>query len=112
MAEEIKISKNTFIGSTSEPITTSYNLEKKIGDGTYGCVYLSTDKRNGLKRAIKQIPRTKIKNIKRLETEIEIMRRTDHPNIVKMYDVVDDGRNVYLVMEVCAGGELIDYIVD
>jgi serine/threonine protein kinase len=36
----------------------------------------------------------------------------DHPNIVKMYEVVVDSRNFHLVMEHCEGGELFDYIVE
>jgi hypothetical protein len=54
MAEEVKVNKATMIGgSNSEPITNYYTVEKKLGDGTYGCVYLSTHKATGLKRAIK-----------------------------------------------------------
>lgn len=33
-----------------------------------------------------------------------------HPNIVKLYDVFEDGSYMHLVMEVCEGGELFDYI--
>jgi len=39
------------------------------------------------------------------------MRELDHPNIIKLYDVYEDNSNIYLVMELCTGGELFDKIV-
>lgn len=112
MAEEIKVDKAAFVGYNSEPITKNYVIEKKLGDGTYGCVYLATHKSTHQKRAIKQLPRNKIKNPERLETEIKILSDADHPNIIKLYEEYEDPRNVYLVMETCTGGELFDCIVN
>jgi len=40
------------------------------------------------------------------------MKNLDHPNIIKLYEAFEDSRNVYLVMEVCEGGELFDRIID
>ena len=40
------------------------------------------------------------------------MKQLDHPNIIKLYETYEDKRNIYLVMEVCEGGELFDRIVD
>jgi serine/threonine protein kinase len=73
MAEEIKLSKKAFIATSDEPITNNYIIERKIGDGTYGAVFLSTDRRCNQKRAIKQIPKAKIRNMRRLTTEIDIL---------------------------------------
>ena len=40
------------------------------------------------------------------------MFETDHPNIIKLHEKIEDDRNVYLIMEDCSGGELFDFIID
>jgi len=40
------------------------------------------------------------------------MKKLDHPNVIKLYETFEDSRNVYLVMEMCDGGELFDRIID
>lgn len=44
--------------------------------------------------------------------EINIMTQMDHPNIIKLYEVYEDNRYIYLIMEECSGGELFDRIID
>ena len=50
-------------------------------------------------RAIKIIPKSKVKDPERFLNEINIMKQLDHPNIIKLYENFEDVRNVYLVME-------------
>jgi calcium-dependent protein kinase len=47
----------------------------------------------------------------RLQYEIDILRNLDHPNIVKLYEVFEDKKSVYIVTELCTGGELFDEIL-
>ena len=63
------------------------------------------------KRAIKIIPKNKIHDQRRFKNEIEILRNLDHPHIIKLFETFEDSRNIYLVMELCEGGELFDKIV-
>ncbi len=50
-------------------------------------------------RAVKTIPRSKIKNFERFRTEVRILQTLDHPNVIKLYEYFEDDLNVYLVME-------------
>jgi len=89
-----------------------YNRQKKaLGSGTYGEVSLGIHKENGQKRAIKKIPRSKIQNWERFMTEVKILQTLDHPNVIKLYEYFEDADNVYLVTELCSGGELFDRII-
>jgi len=44
--------------------------------------------------------------------EISILKKLDHPNILKLYEVFEDEKRYYLVTELCRGGELFDEIVN
>ena len=56
------------------------------------------------------LTRGKPKQEATLTNEIEIMRASDHPNIVRLYDVIREGCMIHLVMEYCGGGTLEEYI--
>jgi len=73
---------------------------------------LATEKISKIQRAVKIIPKANIVNQKRFKNEIEILRNLDHPHIIKLFETYEDTRNIYLVMEVCEGGELFDRIID
>lgn len=46
-----------------------------------------------------------------LSNEIKILKKLDHPNIVKLYEIYQDDNNIYLVTEFLEGGELFDLIL-
>ena len=50
----------------------------------------------------------KIKNKKQFQTELDLLKATDHPNIIKLYDIYEDAHYIYLIMEECNGGEFFD----
>jgi calcium-dependent protein kinase len=50
-------------------------------------------------KAIKIIPKSSIAHPRRLINEMNIMKTLDHPNIIKLFETYEDGRNIYLVME-------------
>jgi serine/threonine protein kinase len=45
-----------------------------------------------------------------LRQEIDVMARLDHPNIIKLFDVFETPNELYIIMELCLGGELFDRI--
>lgn len=101
------------IKRNKKDINDVYDLDKsKLGSGSYGVVHKAVHKATGYERAIKVIPRNKIKNMDRFKTEVKIMQTLDHPNVIKLYEYFEDDTNVYLVMELCTGGELFDRIIE
>ena len=44
--------------------------------------------------------------------EINILKKLDHPNIIKLYEIFEDSNRYYLVTELCKGGELFDEIIN
>lgn len=83
----------------------------ELGKGSYGRVQLGKLKGTNLKRAIKIIEKAKVSNVERFKLEVEIMMKLDHPNILRLIDYFEDKKNVYLVLELCTGGELFDRII-
>ena len=56
----------------------------------------------------KDLIKNKIQIVKR---ELEILKKLDHPNIVKFYETYQDEKYLYFVMEYCSGGELFNQII-
>jgi len=107
------ISASMFILDNKGKIFDHYDLDrKKIGEGSYGAVCKARHKSTKMKRAVKTIAKAQMKNVERFKQEIAIMKVMDHPNIIKLYESFEDHRNIYLVMELCEGGELFDCIIE
>eukprot|EP01017_Pseudomicrothorax_dubius_P031206 TRINITY_DN395_c0_g1_i1.p1 TRINITY_DN395_c0_g1~~TRINITY_DN395_c0_g1_i1.p1 ORF type:complete len:456 (-),score=148.35 TRINITY_DN395_c0_g1_i1:194-1561(-) len=107
------IKRQWFIQTRPGRVTDYYEYTDRdaLGAGTYGSVFKATLKGSNQVRAVKVIPKAKVKNQERFRTEIEIMKFLDHPSIIKLYETFEDEKNVYLIMEVCNGGELFDRII-
>jgi len=85
--------------------------EEALGEGSFGKVSKATHKALACDRAIKAVAKKKVERSE-LESEIAIMKLMDHPNVVKLYEVFEDYVHIYLVMEICSGGELLERIVE
>ena len=85
---------------------------KQIGHGAYGSVHLCKHRKTGDVFACKMISLARISShyLRKLHLEIAIMKEVDHPNIVKLKEVFFGSKTVYLVMELCEGGELFDHV--
>lgn len=103
-----------FLGKESQrEIGLYYEITKNLlGKGSYGKVHLGYLKGTNIQRAIKIIDKSKVKNVERFKLEVEIMMKLDHPNVLRLYDYFEDQVNVYLVLELCSGGELFDRIIE
>jgi serine/threonine protein kinase len=99
--------------SASSVLEDFYTLGKVIGKGSYGEVFLGTDKVSKETCAVKIIRKnpSNRKQKKFIERERAIMTRVDHPNIVKTFDVFEGPSKLAIVSEYMAGGELFDLII-
>ena len=90
-----------------------YTLIKKIGKGQFGTVYKGVNNFNQI-FAIKQVQKKKLKGnstLSRLfQTEIAIMSRLNHRNLMNMYEYMETQNNYYLVLRYCNNKDLDSYI--
>ncbi|XP_063843507.1 serine/threonine-protein kinase BRSK2-like isoform X1 [Scylla paramamosain] len=90
-----------------------YRLEKTLGKGQTGLVKLGVQCVSGKRVAIKIINREKLTEsvLQKVEREIAIMKLIEHPHVLGLYDVYENKKYLYLVLEHVSGGELFDYLV-
>ncbi|KAK0576796.1 hypothetical protein LWI29_023397 [Acer saccharum] len=105
----------SILGKPYEDIKSIYDLDKELGRGQFGITYLCTEKATGSKFACKSISRRKLvheKDIEDVRREVLILQHlTGQPNIVEFKGAYEDKQNIYVVMELCSGGELFDRIL-
>ncbi|KAK5670896.1 hypothetical protein QVD99_002667 [Batrachochytrium dendrobatidis] len=91
----------------------NYVFQKTVGEGNFAKVKLATHRLTNCEVAIKVIDKTQLdeKKLGKLYREVRIMKLLHHPNIVKLYEVIETKSTVFLVMEYASGGELYDYLV-
>ena len=100
----IKYGKKTFVGKSEGLFLDNYDVIKQLGKGGYGKVYEVKNKKSGEIRACKHLSKQSIKNLEKFEREINILINTDHPNIIKIYEIYESQRSLYIVIEECKGG--------
>ena len=95
-------------------IKETYKIEGTIGKGSFATVKRAKFRQTGERYAVKVLSKKKMNEEDKLsmQTEIEILKTVDHPNIVKLIDVFEDERHWCLVMELMVGGELFDKILE
>ncbi|CAK9204334.1 unnamed protein product [Sphagnum troendelagicum] len=99
----------------TENLRDLYTLGRKLGQGQFGVTYLCVEKSTGKEFACKSIAKRKLismEDVEDVRRELHIMHHlSGHPNIVNIKGAYEDVTSVHLVMELCAGGELFDRII-
>ena len=106
--------KEVFVNEYNFSMKENYDIISQLGKGGYGKVLEVRHKKTNAIRACKLISKLKIKekDLQRIRREINILKKADHPNIVKVYEIYETKRSLYIIMEKCNGGELFDRIID
>ena len=93
---------------------SNYELCNYIGKGGFGRVYKVRHKLSNQYRAMKiiQCKSTSEYYSSTINKEINILKNLDHPNILKVYEFYSSNKYIYIINELCTGGELFDKIVD
>ncbi|XP_075426116.1 serine/threonine-protein kinase MARK2 isoform X4 [Ascaphus truei] len=106
--------RNSIATSADEqPHIGNYRLLKTIGKGNFAKVKLARHVLTGKEVAVKIIDKTQLNSssLQKLFREVRIMKVLNHPNIVKLFEVIETEKTLYLVMEYASGGEVFDYLV-
>jgi len=90
-----------------------YDVKDTIGQGSVAKCKLGKDKKTGQTVAVKILTRNHSEfDYDGLVLEIQVMRKVEHPGCIKLYDVYEDKKSVFLIQELASGGELFDRVID
>ena len=90
-----------------------YRIIEKIGSGAFAAVFKAVHTVTSIIVALKCIPKEKLRDktqFELLQREVKVMRKMDHPFIVPLFEVLDDDKNFYIVIEYVENGNLLDHI--
>ncbi|KAF2661858.1 serine/threonine-protein kinase KIN4 [Lophiostoma macrostomum CBS 122681] len=94
----------------------NYILGQTLGEGEFGKVKMGWKKDSSVEVAIKLIRRETLggnqNRLQKIYREIHILRGLEHPNIVRLHEMVETERHIGIILEYASGGELFDYILN
>ncbi|XP_061374558.1 calcium-dependent protein kinase 20-like isoform X3 [Gastrolobium bilobum] len=103
------------LGRKTLNIKDFYSLGRKLGQGQFGTTFLCVEKGTNKEFACKSIAKRKLttqEDVEDVRREIQIMHHlAGHPNVIQILGAYEDAVAVHVVMELCAGGELFDRII-
>lgn len=90
-------------------------LGKELGSGSFGSVRLAQHRASKVMVAIKIIKKQSLKASEiyqeLMRNELQVLEAADHPNITRVFELMEDKKNFFVVMEYCSGGNLLDSII-
>ena len=102
------------VESEEKSMKSFYSLIEQIGEGTFSKVWRATEKLTGEAVAIKTFNKSTLAHIENdsLYQLINLVSQVDHPNIIRTYKYFNEPKSLHVVMELVAGGELLDKIIE
>jgi calcium-dependent protein kinase len=112
--KQIKIFSEMLVNENKEDYRKYYDIIDTIGQGAFGKVYKVKQKATGkifaLKLIKKETDSSNDLSNKNFLNEVYILRKLDHPNILKIYEFFSNAKFWFFVMDYCSGGELYEQI--
>jgi len=107
---QLDIASLLFCSDPGRAVGKNYRIDQQLGCGGFGAVYRAWHRLTGEARAIKTVAKRAMlaDDMKYVYLELEAMARLDHPNIVKFHEFFEDEKMLYLVTEMCVGGDFSD----
>jgi len=113
---DVIIDSSLLVGNASGNVNNNYRKIRKLGEGSYGTVYMVNHLHSNQERAMKVIMKREVENTQKIDdeimNEIHILKKLDHPNIVKIFEFYNSQKYYYLITEYCKEGELFDKITN
>jgi len=112
--ESVVLFPGQFVKNLPDSIYSYYQMRETLGSGAFGTVVSAVHKASRELRAIKIISKIKLhseESKNKVINEVLILKKLDHPHIIKVFEFSEDEFNLYVVMELCRGGELLDTVV-
>jgi serine/threonine protein kinase len=113
-AQSIPIRKRNFVAYKQGRIGDYYEDLSEIGVGAYGTVSKGKNMVTSIYRAIKSVKKAfySQNETERIIEEHDTLKHINHPNIIQLYEIIEDPRAIHLVSELYTGGELLDRILE
>ncbi|RDX80548.1 Serine/threonine-protein kinase ATG1c, partial [Mucuna pruriens] len=114
LVSEVRVSDSTAMAQAAgrSRVVGDYIVGRQIGAGSFSVVWHGRHKVHGTEVAIKEIATLRLnkKLQESLMSEIFILKRINHPNIISLHDIIQVPGKIHLVLEYCKGGDLSLYI--
>lgn len=92
-------------------VSRDYLIKEELGEGSFGKVSVAIHRATGAKRVVKTIQVTNAVQSSLIKQEIELMKKLNHPNILRLHETYHCGYRIALILELCEGGPLYDRLV-
>lgn len=107
--------REEFLKKNSQRFQEVYRKGRKLGEGSFGAVYEVAHRSNETSiRVCKVIQKSSADKVKtshqRVREEFAVLKRLDHPHVVRIFEDFEDEQCFYLIMEPCRGGDLLEAV--
>lgn len=102
------IQKGSFVSQKYGPISKFYDLKSVLGSHQNYSIYLATEKSSKTCFTVKEVSKSSNSDSKLVHEEVRILTKLDHPNILKIFEIIESPRSFYIVYEYVSGESLKD----